>query len=761
MKDFFDALVATKPVLNPSVLPEFPLGPMVKAWVESDTYAGGDNAIESILYGKPIVKSDVDRWRTNAQFIPGCTLGGVIGPGHHRDVMVVGSIPRGDLGSLGTIKPLDGMLGDGKDVLIKALEEVGISERRWKNFYITNMVRFPRLDGGKTKTMYAEWINECKHFLAQELYLIKPRLILCLGTDSSKFFSGFPVTKAQSRVFTYDIGELHKAKVVCSLDPVKVIDNFEMRPSMISSLHLFSDLLHRRSRKTEEGSYFYIDSEEELEVVVDELIAAGHTEFSLDCEWGGGSHFYDQNSALRTVQIAWSGAEGMVVILHRQFMKEAFNPYITSAMYHLRRLLQRPGVRVIGHALCADIPWMKEYGVDLTGQIYFDTMLAGHLLEPTASHELESLAVRYIKNWTRHDFELADWMKKNKIDLNLGYSEIPDEILHPYAVKDACATFYLYQYYVKELALGRNTSLRRLFYSLVMPAIPSFVEIEMNGIYMDRERLIRMEKQYRAKFDTLLAEFRLTVGNPNFNPNSYTDKSKLVFDEHGFYPIKTTGKYPKEWLDVVARREEDKYSPAVDDETLETFAHKSPVMHKLRDICLIGTVLKNFLKSQEIDPHTGERRYMTGLIGHTKSTGCLHTRISQMLKTGRLASHDPNIMNMPNRQEPAIRAAVGPGVPIIRSGFMAEPGHLLITADYKQAEIAALAYLSGDPLLIAAVVRGDDIHSTVGRKMFNMEHLTNDEFKEQFKHLRVAAKSILFGYRKLYRFRSNLCIMAT
>jgi len=278
-----------------------------------------------------------------------------------------------------------------------------------------------------------------------------------------------------------------------------------------------------------------------------------------------------------------------------------------------------------------------------------------------------------------------------------------------------------------------------------MPAVSAFVEIERNGIYMDQDRLIAMERLYRTRYDELLEQFRAEIKQPMFNPNSSKDKVSLVYKTLRFTPIKTTGKFSKDWSDVVLRGEQYKYSPAVDDETLETFSHKSPLMKKLRDICLIGTVLKNFLKAQEIDPHTGERRYISGLIGCIKPDKCLHTRISQMVKTGRLASHDPNIMNMPNKQEPAIKAAVGAGGISIRSGFSAEPGSLLIAADYKQAEIATLAYLSGDERLIHAVQNGVDIHSMVGQEMFQLSHLTVSEFKSMHKPLRVAAKSIVFG----------------
>lgn len=101
-------------------------------------------------------------------------------------------------------------------------------------------------------------------------------------------------------------------------------------------------------------------------------------------------------------------------------------------------------------------------------------------------------------------------------------------------------------------------------------------------------------------------------------------------------------------------------------------------------------------------------------------------------------------MNLPNQQEAAIQTAGGGGLPGIRSCFMAEPGSLIVSADYVQAEIATLAYLSGDPILIAAVESGEDIHSVAAKTMFKLDCSIKD-VKIHYKPRRVAAKSIIFG----------------
>ena len=100
---------------------------------------------------------------------------------------------------------------------------------------------------------------------------------------------------------------------------------------------------------------------------------------------------------------------------------------------------------------------------------------------------------------------------------------------------------------------------------------------------------------------------------------------------------------------------------------------------------------------------------------------------------------------MPNQSEVAIQAAGGGGIHKIRSAFMAEPGCLMVCADYTQAEIATLAYLAGDKTLIEAVEAGEDIHSITAREIFKLD-CSVSEVKKKYKGLRVAAKSIIFGF---------------
>jgi len=727
--------------------------------------------IKRMLYNVSLIPAQGKGYDYNIRFIPGATLGGRIGPFPEHEVMIVGSMP-------GMVRSSSSMFGDAlieatqlhfgnnRAIVTAVLEETGIPKSEYDKFYVTNMVRFPRPTKSNKGGIRVAWIKECLHLLHQELRIIQPRLILCLGTQASKYFTNYVITKAQNHVFEYVINqhELDEAesnnmpipdaitaKVVCAMDPKAVSANSENMPQFVSGVQLFSDLYKGKDVHSKKFDAFYIKNEDELTIVVDMLINSGATEFTVDCEWGG-NHFMDAGAGLRTVQIGWSETATMVVVLREAGMNKVFKPHISSAAHHIRRLLQRPGVKVIGHNFSADFPWLYDIGIDLTEQFCFDTILASHLFEPTTSHVLEALAVKHIPGWARHDIELEEWKKKNPLKDGDGYGNIPDDILLPYSAADTCATFYLYKYYSGLFAQPANRAMHELFTSLVIPASRCFIDIEMTGIQMDKERLEVLEVQYRTVYDLLLHRLRVAIDDPGFNPNSSPQKVKLLYDTLKLTPVKTTGKYPMMWSEVLEREEEDRHDPAADGETLEILGAKDPVADLLREVCMLGTVLKVFLPPKSTDVKTGLEEYKSGLHGFIKIDGRLHTSIGQMVKTGRLSSSNPNLCNMPNKTEGSIEDIFGKYEDLypdkfykLRSAFVVKEGYLLVAADYKQAEIAALAYMSGDEGLIASVKAGDDIHSFVGRQMFEKMDLTNEEFKSQHKPLRISAKSLLFG----------------
>ncbi|HHA19806.1 MAG TPA: hypothetical protein ENK70_08885, partial [Methylophaga sp.] len=708
--------------------------------------------VEHMLFNVTIIPTDPIKYTRNAKFIPGVTFDGRVGPRADISVVIINKIPddksvplnRDNL-SFGLVPILDQLLGYTKDFLIQVFIDAGFSKEVWSNFYVTNLCRFPRIDAGLKKTVPAAWIKEGLPFLEQELKIIKPDYIICMGTDASKKIVGCPITKALSNVFDYDI-DGHNAKVVCVNDSKKIIEDPEGRPLFLSGFEVVRNMMHgKKTQEKDRSGYHYIDNDQQLSDLVDMLTAEGCTEFAIDCEWGG-NHYLDVDAGLRTIQIAWSEKDVAVIILKRQHMKKAFTPYLSNAFIQLRRLLQRPTVKFIGHNIAADYPWLKDAGLDLASQVYFDTMLASHLFEPTMSHSLEDLAAKHIRGWVRQDSDLVKWIDDNKKVKGHGYAHIPDKLLHPYGGDDAISTFMLYRKYQRDLAKPENKGLADLFYSLVMPAVIPLINIEMTGVLMDRERIIKMCNDYKDVYDRLTLDFRNSINNPTFNPASDRQKQKLLYVDLGLKPVKTTDKPPLMWEEVEERGLENQVSPAVDSETLDILSAESEIAARLHEISLLGTVLKNQLVPPKLD-EKGDLVYLKGFAGFIKSDGRIHTRISQMLKTGRLASLDPNIMNIAKKQEFAVQdifKAQNIHVPKLRSVFTVPVGMMMVTADYRQAELAALAYMSGDTNLITAVKTGQDIHSVVCKQMFQLD-CTLKEVKLHHTNLRVAAKSIVFG----------------
>jgi len=681
-----------KPIIPLDMVP-YGLGPMLSTQYEAANRLDPtgipdvETFLEMFLYSRRVVLTQdmLDKQLDKAMFIPGVLLNGTVGPASAR-VMLINEIPSRNLlmGSTGyvggDIVTGHTHMGDAISVLLEELNQCELTADDINNMYLTSFVKFPRLVD--KKQIKSAWIKESMHLLYQELLLVQPELILTFGKAPSAFFTGFPLSKAfghtfpmkynyvgiedlepEAQRFYNDAGQF-EAKVVSTSSPGAVLANPEMKPSFSSGLNKFASLVRGNTHavKAQEGcnangvKQRTIDNALELSNLVDELIASNITEFAVDVEWGGGEHYLDVGNALRTVQFAWSHVDSAVIVLHKCGMKPEFKPRLVDAYAQLRRLFQRSDVRVICHSIASDIPALSHIGVDLRSQVFFDTMLASHLLDATMSHKLEDLAIRYIQHWQRQDFKLIHWLKDNPIKEGRAYADIPDEILVPYGGDDAVATFILYDIFTEKLNLEANSGIRALFYDLVMPAALSIMSIEMTGIRMDQDRLLVMQEIYESKYTELLEAFRRKIGKPNFNPNSPKQKVELLFDELNLPKIKSTASSGRslQWDEVISKGDQDKYTPSTDDEVLQILAVKSGVAKALHQVTLLSTTIKYFLPPRRID-NTGRLSYCDGLLGFVKGDGRLHTSISQMLKTGRLASRKPNIMNLPNKQEGAVR----------------------------------------------------------------------------------------------------------
>jgi len=244
-------------------------------------------------------------------------------------------------------------------------------------------------------------------------------------------------------------------------------------------------------------------------------------------------------------------------------------------------------------------------------------------------------------------------------------------------------------------------NVRELYSQIELPLAEVLADVEMIGVRIDQEILARMSEEFSAELTDLTREIHSLAGEP-FDINSPKQLGQILFEKlklPGGRKLKKSGQY------------------STDASVLESLAEKYDLPQKIIDYRT-----RTKLKSTYVDALP---KYIN------PETGRLHTSFNQTVaRTGRLSSSNPNLQNIPIGEEFGLR---------IRSAFMAEPGWLLIAADYSQIELRVLAHMSGDPLLIEAFTRGEDIHARTAQEIFGVPPgLQNHE------HRRMA-KAINYG----------------
>jgi len=355
----------------------------------------------------------------------------------------------------------------------------------------------------------------------------------------------------------------------------------------------------------------------------------------------------------------------------------------------LRPVLEDPAVQVYVHDAKAAWLALRRIGVRLTPR--FDTMLAGYLLNPNRrSPALETLAQEYLAESLGH----APLEKKPKKG-DLFEQPDPGETATR-AASAASAIARLRAILAEKLEAA---GMRDLFERVELPLTVVLGEMEATGFRVDTDVLARLSKELESQLDRLLDEIYRKAGT-EFNVNSPKQLSEVLFEKLKLPPVKKT-----------------KTGYSTDEEVLTQLA----LQHDLPAEILNYRSLSK-LKSTYVDA-------LPLLV--RPETGRLHTSLNQTITaTGRLSSSEPNLQNIPVKGEWGMR---------IREAFVAEPGSLLLSADYNQIEPRILAHLSQDPVLIGAFARGDDIHTATAVEIFNLPaaQITKD--------MRRVAKTVNFG----------------
>jgi DNA polymerase-1 len=365
----------------------------------------------------------------------------------------------------------------------------------------------------------------------------------------------------------------------------------------------------------------------------------------------------------------------------------------------LKPVLEDPAIAKVGHDLKFDAIVLGRHGITLAG-LATDTMLASYLLDATrSSHPLEELALEHAGYKALAEEDVCGRGAKA-----ISFRRVPLEAARDYAGERA------------DLALQLDAPLRglldteeltRLYRDLEMPLIPVLVDVERAGVRVDGSALTTQARTIDQELARLAGRVYELAGE-EFNINSPKKLSEILFDRLGMR------------TETIRRTTKTK-AQSTAFEVLEELA----LTHELPKLVLEWRSLQK-LKGTYIDA-------LPELAN--PETGRIHTCFNQAVAaTGRLSSSDPNLQNIP------IRTPIGRE---IRRAFVAEPGHVLISADYSQIELRVLAHLSGDAALVDAFTRGEDIHDRTALKVFGAgSGLSDHELRRRAKIINYA---LLYG----------------
>jgi DNA polymerase-1 len=352
----------------------------------------------------------------------------------------------------------------------------------------------------------------------------------------------------------------------------------------------------------------------------------------------------------------------------------------------------------VGQNLKYDMQVMSNYGIQIGGKV-FDTMIAHYLLQPEQKHNLDHLAEVYLDYRTIHTEELIG--KKGGIQGNM--RDVPVERLIDYACEDTDITWQLYQILKDELEKNDLTDLAE---KIEFPLIRVLCSMEGAGVRIDEAAL----KDFARELESDLIELRDAIyklSGEEFNISSPKQLGEILFEK---LKISSEAKKTKT----------KQYSTSED--VLVRLADKHPVVAKVLEFRTLKKLLSTYVEAlpKMINPRTG----------------LVHTSYNQAVAaTGRLSSNNPNLQNIPIREER--------GREIRKSFIPRQDENIFLSADYSQIELRLMAHMSGDLLMIEAFNRGEDIHTATASKIFNVP--PGKVSKEQRSKAKTANFGIIYG----------------
>ncbi|MBS9860771.1 DNA polymerase I [Vibrio alginolyticus] len=359
----------------------------------------------------------------------------------------------------------------------------------------------------------------------------------------------------------------------------------------------------------------------------------------------------------------------------------------------LKPILEDAAKAKVGQNLKYDASVLARYDIELKG-IKHDTMLESYIYNSVGGkHDMDSLALRFLQH-SCISFEQIAGKGKNQLTFN----QIELEQASPYAAEDADVTLRLHNRLFANIE--QDESLKTVYEEIEMPLVPVLSRIERTGVFIDEMKLSAQSVEITARLDELEKK-AYEIAEQEFNMNSPKQLQAILFEKMGLPVVKKT----------------PSGTPSTNEEVLQELALDYPLPKLILEYRGLAK-----LKSTYTDK-------LPKMIN--PSTGRVHTSYHQAVTaTGRLSSTDPNLQNIPIRNEAGRR---------IRQAFVAPSGHKILAVDYSQIELRIMAHLSGDQALLNAFRDGKDIHAATAAEIMGVS--IEDVSSEQ----RRRAKAVNFG----------------
>ena len=444
--------------------------------------------------------------------------------------------------------------------------------------------------------------------------------------------------------------------------------------------------------KQNQGDYSVVTNLEELQNYIN-LIEENKKIVAFDCET---TSLDTLNTQLVGFSLSSQVGKGIYVPLYTSNLFENldFIPQ-DKALEQIARLFNNPQVTVILHNGKFDYKVLRSNGIKINNNKVscklVDTMIAEWLLNSDKtgknSYSLEYLAETKLG---LKGIEYEDLVPKGQT-----FADLPVEKAYPYAAEDADFTFQLWQKLEPQL---KNANLYELFTSTEMRLMPLLAEMEIQGIHLDSQTLYDYNKELTIGIEDIQNKIYSTVGHA-FNIASPKQLQEVLFTERGLKPTKKT-----------------KTGYSTDTSVLEELALYDPVPKMILEYRELAKLQSTYVETLPSMCDKNER---------------IHTDFIQTgTATGRLSCREPNLQNIPVRNEAGRK---------IRSAFTATPGTILISADYSQIELVVLAHLSQDKNMCNAFISGTDVHKATAALIFGVPQ------EEVTPQMRRTAKTINFG----------------